>query len=58
MALAVISGLISSTALTLIVIPSIYALADNAKQRLLGASREESESSAPLAASDEGVVTP
>ena len=31
MAIAVISGLISSTALTLVVIPSIYALADDAE---------------------------
>jgi HAE1 family hydrophobic/amphiphilic exporter-1 len=36
MAIAVISGLISSTALTLIVIPSFYALADTLKSRLLG----------------------
>jgi HAE1 family hydrophobic/amphiphilic exporter-1 len=36
MATAVISGLISSTLLTLIVIPGIYALADSIKQRLLG----------------------
>ncbi len=58
MAIAVISGLISSTALTLVVIPSIYALADKAKQRLTGASREEVEDSATMAASEEGVVTP
>jgi len=56
MAIAVISGLLSSTALTLVVIPSIYALADSAKQRLLGVSREESDVSASLAASDTGVV--
>jgi hypothetical protein len=37
MAIAVISGLISSTALTLLVIPSIYVLADRLKTRLLGA---------------------
>jgi multidrug efflux pump subunit AcrB len=36
MAIAVISGLISSTALTLIVIPSFYALADTLKSRMLG----------------------
>jgi HAE1 family hydrophobic/amphiphilic exporter-1 len=36
MAVAVISGLITSTALTLIVIPSIYVLADRLKMRLLG----------------------
>ena len=37
MAIAVISGLISSTVLTLVVIPSIYAIADTLKQKLLGA---------------------
>ena len=36
MAIAVISGLLSSTALTLIVIPSIYVLADRLKMRLMG----------------------
>ena len=36
MAIAVISGLITSTALTLIVIPSIYVLADKLKMRMLG----------------------
>jgi HAE1 family hydrophobic/amphiphilic exporter-1 len=36
MAIAVISGLISSTALTLVVIPSVYALADSIKQKLVG----------------------
>ena len=58
MAIAVISGLISSTALTLVVIPSIYLLADSAKQRLMGASRERADDSATLAASDSEVVTP
>jgi HAE1 family hydrophobic/amphiphilic exporter-1 len=36
MAITVISGLISSTALTLLVIPSVYLLADRVKMRLLG----------------------
>jgi HAE1 family hydrophobic/amphiphilic exporter-1 len=36
MAIAVISGLISSTALTLVVIPTFYMLADALRQRLLG----------------------
>jgi len=36
MAIAVISGLISSTALTLLVIPSVYVLADRLKTKLLG----------------------
>jgi HAE1 family hydrophobic/amphiphilic exporter-1 len=40
MAIAVISGLISSTALTLIVIPTFYMLADKLKQRLVGARQE------------------
>jgi len=34
MAIAVISGLIVSTALTLLIIPSIYAILDNASERL------------------------
>jgi HAE1 family hydrophobic/amphiphilic exporter-1 len=38
MALAVIGGLVSSTLLTLIVIPGIYRLADEAKRRLVGGS--------------------
>jgi HAE1 family hydrophobic/amphiphilic exporter-1 len=38
MAIAVISGLLSSTALTLIVIPSFYALADTLKSKLLGSA--------------------
>jgi hypothetical protein len=36
MAVAVISGLASSTLLTLVVIPGIYALVDDLQQRLLG----------------------
>ncbi|HXV76541.1 MAG TPA: efflux RND transporter permease subunit, partial [Candidatus Polarisedimenticolaceae bacterium] len=36
MAIAVISGLISSTALTLIVVPTCYALADSMTSRLFG----------------------
>jgi HAE1 family hydrophobic/amphiphilic exporter-1 len=36
MAIAVISGLITSTVLTLIVVPSVYAVLDRAKDRLLG----------------------
>lgn len=36
MAIAVISGLLSSTLLTLLVIPTLYALADNLVARLLG----------------------
>ena len=36
LAIAVTSGLISSTALTLIVIPSVYMLVDEMKARALG----------------------
>jgi HAE1 family hydrophobic/amphiphilic exporter-1 len=43
MAIAVISGLISSTALTLIVIPSFYALSDSLKSKLLGTATVKSE---------------
>ena len=38
MAIAVISGLISSTALTLLVVPSIYVMADRLKTGLVGDS--------------------
>jgi HAE1 family hydrophobic/amphiphilic exporter-1 len=37
MAIAVISGLITSTALTLLIIPAIYALVERLRERLLGA---------------------
>jgi HAE1 family hydrophobic/amphiphilic exporter-1 len=46
MAIAVISGLVSSTALTLIVIPSIYVLADRMKMRLLGLGEPAGERTA------------
>ena len=46
MAIAVISGLISSTVLTLIVIPSFYALADTLKSRLLGTATVRSDEQA------------
>ncbi len=36
MAIAVISGMVSSTALTLLIIPSLYALVERAKARVLG----------------------
>jgi len=60
MAIAVISGLLSSTALTLVVIPSIYALADTMKQRLLGARTEQTRTEpgvANLAGADSTVTT-
>jgi HAE1 family hydrophobic/amphiphilic exporter-1 len=40
MAIAVISGLITSTVLTLLVIPVLYDLVDRAKERLLGQAAE------------------
>jgi HAE1 family hydrophobic/amphiphilic exporter-1 len=60
MAVAVISGLITSTALTLIVIPSIYVLADRLKMRLLGAETVEREEpgSASLAGPEVDTVSP
>jgi len=57
MAIAVISGLITSTALTLIVIPSIYALVDDLVRWLLG-SRVKLTAPAPVDGRDAGSVTP
>ena len=42
MAIAVISGLIASTALTLVIIPSIYSVVDAIRERLLQRSRADS----------------
>jgi HAE1 family hydrophobic/amphiphilic exporter-1 len=51
MAIAVISGLITSTVLTLVVIPVLYDLVDRAKERLLGRAAEvEPVAEAALAA--------
>jgi HAE1 family hydrophobic/amphiphilic exporter-1 len=59
MAIAVISGLISSTALTLVVIPSVYAMVDSLKQRLLGRREEESVAdAAALPGAGSNAVTP
>jgi HAE1 family hydrophobic/amphiphilic exporter-1 len=60
MAIAVISGLITSTALTLIVIPSIYVLADKLKMRMLGTETVErgAEDEAALPAPGADTVTP
>jgi HAE1 family hydrophobic/amphiphilic exporter-1 len=61
MAIAVISGLISSTALTLVVIPSIYAMVDSLKQRILGRGVEQvaaDADGAALAGADSQTVTP
>jgi len=61
MAIAVISGLISSTALTLVVIPSIYALAEDLKQRLFGRKTAQAAleaEAAALAGDGPSAVTP
>jgi len=59
MAIAVISGLISSTALTLIVIPTIYVLADRLKTRMLGVPEPGfSRDTAPLPEPGADAVTP
>jgi len=48
MAITVIAGLITSTALTLLVIPAIYALFDRASERLLGRSTVTVEAGATV----------
>ncbi len=59
MAIAVISGLISSTALTLLVIPSIYVLADRLKMKMVGAVEPRpSTDAAPLPQPGADTVTP
>ena len=61
MAIAVISGLISSTVLTLLVIPSIYVLMDRLKMKLLraGTAAESDGTAAPiLDGSGADAVTP
>jgi HAE1 family hydrophobic/amphiphilic exporter-1 len=57
MAIAVISGLTSSTLLTLVVIPSIYALIDSWKARLLGLEPAAGSADASVVG-ESGVVTP
>jgi HAE1 family hydrophobic/amphiphilic exporter-1 len=54
MAIAVISGLIASTALTLIVIPTMYVMADRLKMKLSGAEYVQKPSEQP----DGGAVSP
>jgi len=59
MAIAVISGLTSSTLLTLVVIPSIYALVDSWKERLLGLEAAPAAGETePLRVGESGMVTP
>ena len=64
MAIAVISGLLSSTALTLIVIPSLYAIADTLVSKLLGKREQETLESGEtstletLPGAGRGAVTP
>lgn len=53
MAVAVIAGLVTSTGLTLLVIPSIYELVDRGWQRLVH-GRRPAEDETPAATSDEG----
>jgi HAE1 family hydrophobic/amphiphilic exporter-1 len=59
MAIAVISGLVTSTALTLIVIPSVYVMADRLKLRLSGAEKaaDDRPDSAVLPESGADTVT-
>jgi len=47
MAIAVISGLIASTALTLIVIPTMYVMADRLKMKLSGAEHVQRQAEQP-----------
>ena len=54
MAIAVISGLIASTALTLIVIPTMYVMADRLKMKLSGAEHVQRQAEQP----DGGAVSP
>ncbi|HUP24970.1 MAG TPA: efflux RND transporter permease subunit [Thermoanaerobaculia bacterium] len=56
MSLAVIGGLLSSTALTLLVIPVVYALVDGLSERLLGRGTVVRESSEPSPRSSQAVV--
>jgi hypothetical protein len=59
MAIAVISGLITSTALTLIVIPTIYSLLDGMVAWLAGARTKRDKTPAPLVpGADIDSVTP
>ena len=54
MAIAVISGLITSTVLTLVVIPAFYALVDRFQERLAGRRAEGDGVGSGAAAPDEG----
>jgi len=53
MAISVISGLIASTVLTLLIIPTIYALVDRLQARLVG-RREQTEQLRDASATDKG----
>jgi HAE1 family hydrophobic/amphiphilic exporter-1 len=48
MALTVIAGLLSSTALTLLLIPSVYAIVDTMKEAVLGTTSNELPAVQPL----------
>ncbi|HVF61184.1 MAG TPA: efflux RND transporter permease subunit [Thermoanaerobaculia bacterium] len=58
MAIAVISGLVTSTALTLFIIPSIYALVDRLQGRLLGREEAATASAAAGAAGPQPLRAP
>jgi HAE1 family hydrophobic/amphiphilic exporter-1 len=57
MAIAVISGLLASTALTLLIIPSIYSLLDTARDWLLGRSKAGREGSPETAGEESETET-
>jgi HAE1 family hydrophobic/amphiphilic exporter-1 len=59
MAIAVISGLLASTLLTLLLIPSVYSMIDRAREAALGpspATTPEVEAAAPVKAEAEGAT--
>jgi HAE1 family hydrophobic/amphiphilic exporter-1 len=58
MAIAVISGLITSTVLTLVVIPSIYDLVEGLRERLFGSAAETNETDEAATAGGETAAAP
>jgi HAE1 family hydrophobic/amphiphilic exporter-1 len=57
MAISVISGLLVSTVLTLIIIPSIYSILDRARERALQRGTAAPEADAPEAGAGAGVIS-
>jgi len=53
MALTVIAGLLSSTVLTLLLIPSVYAIVDTMKEAVVGTSGSEAVTPQPVPANGE-----